>query len=165
MLKIKEEVFIGSPAEGYSEEERLKIPGEIKKLEAMCSADLPENYKNFLQENDGAYLDDLTCVDLLKNEKKCIIEFNSLLNVNEVYDEGLLWAKKTWGNVLPNEYIILTSESLLVMNCKTEKIYYWDEKDSWDEKDLYFVANDFEDLISKIRLEDWDKEEVMFGEI
>lgn len=165
MFKFNEGVYIGCPMEDYPEEERLKVPSKIEELEGICGTSLPENYKNFLLETDGAYLDNLTCVDLVKNGKKCIVEFQCFLNVNEVHNDGLFWAKEAWGDLLPKEYIILTCESFLVMNCKTEEIFYWDEKDTWNTEDLYFVASDFNDLIKKIRLEGWDVEDVMFGQV
>lgn len=145
---------------------KFKNFGEISKenikwLEQKYSVTLPNDYKQFLLENNGAFFDienmNKIQIDELNDNiyTEVLYGFDTPYDVTNVeywmdeYESELIEESIIIGNDLSQGFIVL------ILLEGYEGIYFWDDghnfESSNDEENSYFIAESFTKFIEKIQ--------------
>jgi len=125
----------------------------IKEIEAMIGVEFPEDYKNFLLENNGVILNDIFWFKV--KELADYITLNAIFGIDSNNNADLLKNNKLIeGDKLP--YSVLIADTIehgyIVLICRGEKkgVYYWDNSYTYDisaeDCNMYKIANDFSEF-------------------
>lgn len=135
---------------------------QIKEAEKKLGHKIPEDYKEFLLKTNGGRIDLVSddvdhgfYVDPIDEEDICI---DSLYGIGESARDWLiyfneLYADETMGGLIIGDTLshgFIVYDYLGVVE-DDGGIYFWDDKRAYktssDEGNLYFVANDFDELM------------------
>ena len=140
---------------------------DLDKLESDIGFELPEDYRSFLQNNNGGKfslfkfyasiyipaLDQKVMLDVSYGYE--LSEEHQFLDIVQINDE--------FKEDVPENTLIFTRDPggnmfLLVTQAENEGVYYWDSSDFFDtsegDANAFKVADSFTDFLNKIEYED-----------
>ena len=132
---------------------------KLKKFQTEFGVNLPNDYKSFLLAHNGGQPEpNAFPIDGFNQDFDCINSFYGLSHdVSD--DSNVFTAIKDFGGIIPNTVIPIAyteSGDFLILDCdKGGSIWYWDyhkdyDHNLWDIRNLYFVADNIEELLSKL---------------
>ncbi len=134
-------------------------PDEIGDFEKRWGLKLPKSYRTFLLKNNGGrpVPNTFPIVGMQNNPAGMIAEFFGLKT--SVLTEDLNWILENLGVPQPEGLLPIARTSGIDFVCISTKeagrVVFWDRmacwgKDNWSPSDFYPVAEDFDDLLSKL---------------
>lgn len=136
---------------------------QLKEIEMNIGKQLPSDYKNFLKEYGGCYLESKNTTDEIeydvcykplekdpwmgKDDDTQLLEgFYGLANGHNSFQKAI----DTYSDRFPRNIIPIASSAggnEICMDIDNEKILFWDHELSHPNKDFFLIANSFEEFI------------------
>ncbi|AXV61792.1 SMI1/KNR4 family protein, partial [Bacillus subtilis] len=142
---------------------RINKNEQLKEIEKNMGKQLPSDYKDFLKEYGGCYLESTKTTDEIEydvcykpiekdpwmgkdDDTQLLEDFYGLANDHS----NLQKAIDTYSDRFPKNIIPIASSSggnEICMDIDNEKILFWDHELSHPDKDFFLIANSFEEFI------------------
>ncbi|AOA54392.1 MULTISPECIES: SMI1/KNR4 family protein [Bacillus] len=142
---------------------RINKNEQLKEIEMNIGKQLPSDYKDFLKEYGGCYLESTKTTDEIEydvcykpiekdpwmgkdDDTQLLEDFYGLANDHS----NLQKAIDTYSDRFPKNIIPIASSSggnEICMDIDNEKILFWDHELSHPDKDFFLIANSFEEFI------------------
>ncbi|TDL32776.1 SMI1/KNR4 family protein [Jeotgalibacillus sp. S-D1] len=132
----------------------------IKDFEKKYSVNIPEDYREFLEKQNGGIVEknDQNVIPVEDISEEITIDVLFGLNTGSAASNVDTWMDKLKDDLLDGAVIIGDDimQGLIVMICEGEfsGIYYWDDAYNFEESDdnenTYWIADDFKSFIKKI---------------
>ena len=130
---------------------------QISDLENQLNVKLPDDYKNFLAQTNGATLDPYSTESFLIRDINEPATLDILFGLTSQDSSDLLYWNKTYGDEMVENSVIIgmsLEHSFIVLICDGEYagVYCWDDchhySQSSEESNTYFIAETFTDLLN-----------------
>lgn len=142
---------------------RINKNEQLKEIEMNIGKQLPSDYKDFLKEYGGCYLESTKTTDEIEydvcykpiekdpwmgkdDDTQLLEDFYGLANDHSNLQEAI----DTYSDRFPKNIIPIASSSggnEICMDIDNEKILFWDHELSHPDKDFFLIANSFEEFI------------------
>ncbi|AUJ59977.1 SMI1/KNR4 family protein [Bacillus velezensis] len=136
---------------------------QLKEIERIIGNQLPSDYKDFLKEYGGCYLDSKKTTNEVEydvcykpiekdpwmgkeDDTQLLENFYGLANDHNSLQEAI----NTYSDRFPRNIIPIASSAggnEICMDIDNEKVLFWDHELSHPEKDFFLIANSFEEFI------------------
>ncbi|MFG3444445.1 SMI1/KNR4 family protein [Bacillus velezensis] len=136
---------------------------QLKEIERIIGNQLPSDYKDFLKEYGGCYLDSKKTTNEVEydvcykpiekdpwmgkeDDTQLLENFYGLANDHNSLQEAI----NTYSDCFPRNIIPIASSAggnEICMDIDNEKVLFWDHELSHPEKDFFLIANSFEEFI------------------
>ncbi|CAI6278479.1 SMI1/KNR4 family protein [Bacillus subtilis] len=154
---------------------RINKNEQLKEIEMNIGKQLPSDYKDFLKEYGGCYLESKKTSDEIeydvcykpiekdpwigKDDDTQLLEgFYGLANDHSSIQKAI----DTYSDRFPRNIIPIASSAggnEICMDIDNEKILFWDHEFSHPDKDFFLIANSFEEFILSLVDEPIEAEE------
>lgn len=141
----------------------ININEQLKEIERNIGNQLPSDYKDFLKEYGGCYLESKKTTDEIEYdvcykplEKDPWMEEDDETQLLEGFygltsnHDSIQKAIDTYSDRLPRNIIPIASSAggnEICIDIENEKILFWDHELSHPDKDFFLIANSFEEFI------------------
>lgn len=127
-IKDKVEYYVGYETE-WSKEKVLD--SDFQQLEELLDLKLPTEYKEFMKETNGLYLDNAYFYFEIGRRTKYLdvrFMFSFCENVNYAYSMIKINKKCLENNALIPNYVVVGGDGIgyIIYNVETQKVQYWD---------------------------------------
>ena len=133
------------------------IDEKINAFEKKYDVVLPKEYKSFLNENNGGYVEPEYKVKIGIPTTSEVITFKAFLGFTDKNVDDLNHFNKRFTRVQGAKIVVFATSyegGLFVINYQDEKIYYWDVRvkmeDSSDDVSAYYLCENFVSLVELI---------------
>ncbi|ALV02480.1 SMI1/KNR4 family protein [Bacillus velezensis] len=136
---------------------------QLKEIERIIGNQLPSDYKDFLKEYGGCYLDSKKTTNEVEydvcykpiekdpwigkeDDTQLLENFYGLANDHNSLQEAI----NTYSDRFPRNIIPIASSAggnEICMDIDNEKVLFWDHELSHPDKDFFLIANSFEEFI------------------
>lgn len=128
---------------------------QILMFEEKHHVQIPDRYKSFLMENNGAVWDDGICIPIPSTSESIHVDALFGVGVENKWLDMDYWLEQ-YGDELPSGTLIIGSDVLegfiLILNMpENSGVYYWDDKlnlaESSSASNCFYICDSIEELL------------------